>query len=296
MIVSLQAFAKVTARPVLKETAMLTDVFVPLLTYPDATSAAGVEEALLITQKFASSATACAVEIDIPDLSNRLSLDLVNVAGMAAAAEARSHAFGVELLERFKQHAGGLKAESDTIKCRLDQVGELLCSRARTHDLTVMLLDPHSSYKRMLVEALIFGAGRPVLVVPENFKHRSADHLAVAWDGSRAASRAVHDAMPLIEAGQSVSLITAFDDKAIGAGAVADLVAYLERHNVKSSHHDIGVAGKSIGPALQEAALSQGAGILVMGAFGHSRLRDFVLGGATRTTLEDCRLPVLFSH
>lgn len=143
----------------------------------------------------------------------------------------------------------------------------------------------------------MFGSGRPVLVLPAASPLSPVhEHIAIAWDGGRAAARAVQDAMPLLVKARLVTLLTACDDKAIGESTVAGLAAYLSRHGVETKHHDVSSAGIKIGAALQAGATRQGAGLLVMGAFGHSRIRDFVMGGATRSTLDDVTLPIFLSH
>ena len=101
--------------------------------------------------------------------------------------------------------------------------------------------------------------------------------------------------MPLLAKAEKVVLVTAFDDKSIGEAAVTALTEYLDRHSIVSSHVDTSSAGKTVGSVLQVEARAQGAGLLVMGAFGHSRLRDFVLGGATKNVLHDLKMPVFLS-
>lgn len=274
---------------------MLTDIFVPLLTYPDATPTETFEELALLSQPFATSIAVCAFEIDIPDLSTRWGSKIVDVAGMTAAAEADSKAHAKALIDAAT--SSGITISPKTARVTQSQLGNLAASMARYHDMSVVGLDPHSPSKRALAEALIFGAGRPVLVAPEGVNGNwELGTIAIAWDGGKAASRAVHDAMPLIVKAEQVVLVTAFDDKAIGEDAVLELAEYLNRHGVRSNHHDVSVSGKTVGAALQQAAHSRGAGLLVMGAFGHSRVRDFIVGGATQSTLEGLKMPVFFSH
>lgn len=274
---------------------MLTDAFVPLISYPDVTPTSAFAELALLLHAFAKTVTVCAFEMDIPDLSNRLSSKSLDTAGAAAAAEARSRATAKALVEAAT--SSSLTVTPKTVRVTQQQLGTLAETMARSHDVSLVEVDPASAEKTALAQSLIFGSGRPVLVVPEGLKGNwDLGKIAIAWDGGRAASRAVHDAMPLLAKAGHASLVSAFDDKDIGEHAALDLAEYLERHEISSSHLDVSVAGRTVGAALQHAALSQGAGLLVMGAFGHSRLRDFVLGGATQSTLRALKLPVLFSH
>jgi nucleotide-binding universal stress UspA family protein len=135
------------------------------------------------------------------------------------------------------------------------------------------------------------------MVSPEGVESSGdMETIAIAWDGGRSASRAVHDAMPLITKARKAVLLTAYSDKEIGEASVAELSAYLDRHGVATSHHDVSSPGKVLGAAFQTAAHENGAGLLVIGAFGHSRLRDFVLGGVTRDILHELKMPVFLSH
>jgi len=283
--------------PSMEEPVLLTDVFVPVLTYPEATPAEALNAAASLARLFARSLDVCAFEIDIPDLRNRMGAAFINVEGMAAAAEARSRGAAHALLSQAEAIAAPMEARTETVRVTLDQVGSAAARRARYHDLALVSLDNASSDHRALAESLVFGSGRPVMLVPHgSTAGTTIDHVAIAWDATAAASRAVHDAMPLLAVAGSVSLLTAGEEKDIAGKSVAAITAHLERHGLRVSHVDLPVAGQPVGAVLQDGARSQGAGLLVMGAFGHSRVRDFVLGGATRLVLENLRVPVLLSH
>ena len=95
---------------------------------------------------------------------------------------------------------------------------------------------------------------------------------------------------------KQVVIVTVREDKPIDSAGVEGLRALFSRHGIEAQHRDIGLEGKSIGEAMQSHALASDAGLLVMGAYGHNRLRELVLGGATRSTLANMRLPILMSH
>lgn len=122
-------------------------------------------------------------------------------------------------------------------------------------------------------------------------------HVALAWDGSRAAARALADVMPLLSDNARITAITVNGDKALDDDDIsARLASTLRERGVEAWSRIVYPGGRTISAALQEAAIQAGAGLLAMGGFGHSRLRDFILGGATQGVFADVRLPVLISH
>lgn len=142
--------------------------------------------------------------------------------------------------------------------------------------------------------------GRPLLVVPYAFERRPVGRrVLVAWNASREAARAVSDAMPLLRRAAEVHVV-AFRPK-IAAGAHgeepgADISLYLARHGVKVTAAAYDDAQIDIGNQLLSRAFDLSADLIVMGAWGHSRLREYILGGVTRTLLESMTVPVLMSH
>jgi len=148
--------------------------------------------------------------------------------------------------------------------------------------------------------SLLLAAGRPVLVVPYAFERRPVGRqVLVAWNASREAARAVSGALPLLKRAGHVHVI-AFspgkDGAAHGEEPGADVGLYLTRHGVKVtvSRHDS--AGVDVGNQLLSRAFDLSVDLVVMGAWGHSRLHELVLGGVTRTLLESMTVPVLLAH
>lgn len=276
---------------------MLTDVFVPLLTYPDADTETTIEGAMRVCRPFATNVAFTTFEVDIPNIAYSLGSEFYDVSGLIAEAEKFSRANTERLGKHIAQLGGALPVTSAATRMRQDEITLAATAMATLHDLSIIEVKPGAIGQRELAEGLVFGSGRPILVLPAASPLAPVhDHIAIAWDGGRAAARAVQDAMPLLTRARSVTLLTAFDDKAIGEATVAGLAAYLSRHGVETRHHDVSSAGIRIGAALQTGAKEQGAGLLVMGAFGHTRIRDFVLGGATRSMLDDVKLPIFLSH
>jgi nucleotide-binding universal stress UspA family protein len=145
---------------------------------------------------------------------------------------------------------------------------------------------------------VLFGSGGPVVLLPSQHKRLSRlERIVVAWDFSREAARALSDALPLLTLSHEVRIVTVFGEKHLETTATtADVEHFLTRHQIKYSLNRIAFEGGNIGRFLMDYAVGVDADLLVMGAYGHSRLREFVLGGATRAMLRDPRLPVLLSH
>jgi nucleotide-binding universal stress UspA family protein len=158
--------------------------------------------------------------------------------------------------------------------------------------------DPQSSDSAPddLADELVLTVGRPVLVVPFASKVTKVGRQAmVAWNASREATRAAHDALPLLQRADQV-IVYSINPSEKEPAPGADMAAHLVEHGVNAlARHAVG-RDTSAGEALLAAAADHGSDLLVMGAYGHSRLRELVLGGATRHVLVNMTLPVLMSN
>jgi nucleotide-binding universal stress UspA family protein len=149
------------------------------------------------------------------------------------------------------------------------------------------------------IDELVLSCGRPVLVVPYAGHFGGAFRRAlVAWNASTEASRAMSGALPLLGRADRVNVVVfqAGSPGDHGEQPGADVALYLARHGVKAAVSTYGSRGLEIGEQILTRAADLSADIIVMGAWGHSRMRELVLGGATRTLLESMTLPVLMSH
>ena len=164
--------------------------------------------------------------------------------------------------------------------------------------------DPDSYLGDFFPENLVLSCGRPVLLVPNAGNERSTGgRVLVAWDGSREATRAVHDALPFLRAAASTTILTVNgmhagrdDDERIRLPG-ADIATVLARHGVQVEVADTETgAGGSVGEVLLSQVADGGVDLLVMGAYGHARWRELMMGGATRTILKSMTVPVLMSH
>lgn len=153
---------------------------------------------------------------------------------------------------------------------------------------------------RKLLESLLLETGRPTLVVPCAGKFPTVGtRVIVAWNGSREAARALHDAVPLMAGAQAHILCahTAAKEARADATPVSHAARVLEHHGVAVEiEHGPGGADLTIGELLLSRAADFNADLIVMGAYGHGRMRELVLGGVTRTLLESMTVPVLFSR
>jgi nucleotide-binding universal stress UspA family protein len=170
---------------------------------------------------------------------------------------------------------------------------QILAEAAHTVDLVVVSKRGGGDTERhALVEHLAMAAGVPVLMLPERGAGEPGKVVIAGWNGSREASRAVHDALPFLTAAERVVLC------AIGAEAIATLepaAAMLRRNGVPVQAEPIPEPEQDVGETLLSQAAAHGADLLVAGAYGHSRLRELVFGGVTRHLLQAATLPVLFS-
>jgi nucleotide-binding universal stress UspA family protein len=153
---------------------------------------------------------------------------------------------------------------------------------------------------RRVFAGLLFESGRPVLVIPPHHPCQwLATHVVVAWQPTREATRALHDAMPLLARATSVDVLMVDPEPRTGGHGElpgADIGTHLARHGLRVNVVRRERGRDSVATALLRHAADTGAGLLVAGGFGHSRLREWMLGGTTDGLLEAMHLPVLFSH
>jgi nucleotide-binding universal stress UspA family protein len=181
---------------------------------------------------------------------------------------------------------------------------EVLCSQARYGDLLVVSQNPSAGDflpgGHEMPDRVILSAGRPVLVVPYIYKGEPiGKRVMVAWDAGRMAARAVHDALPIMEKAENVTIMVAnpkAGDDGHGDVPGADLATHLSRHGVKAVANHTVSKDMDIGDLLLTRVADDQADMLVLGAYGHARWRELVLGGVTAHILEHMTVPVLMSH
>ena len=227
----------------------------------------------------------------------------------AAAAASVADELIKESQQRAEQVTGRLTARMDKLESehdlrRLDvypgAVGSALAAAVRTADLFVGTRpygDPTG--QEHVEEQVLFQSGRGCLFVPPNRKPpREYASILVAWKESREAARAVSEALPFLQQARQVVVALVEDhgpSEQFRIEAGEDIGRYLSRHGVSAEIRKIGGWAHAGEALINEAALT-GSDMIVMGGYGHSRLREFVLGGATRHVLEHANIPVLMGH
>jgi nucleotide-binding universal stress UspA family protein len=277
---------------------MRLQLLLPLVTYPDCNSDAVVPNAVAVAAHLDADLIALALNVDIPPVSNALSQVLLDLPKMSGQAEALSRRRGESLLLKMSDaaHKRGLPISSSTLTDGPALLGEAAARCARYHDLAAAGWEAGNPTSAMTAEALIFGSGRPTVLMPELTTIERIDRVAIAWDGSRVAARAVADALPFLQRASKIHVLTVIDEKPLDEGIGTRLASGLHKRGLPADSATIKAEDCAISVTLQEHALEAGAELLVMGGYGHSRVRDFVLGGATKGILNDLRLPVLLSH
>jgi len=194
----------------------------------------------------------------------------------------------------------GISAEPVMTSASLAGAGDRFASMARRFDLAIVgQAQPEiSSMEQIIGETTLFESGRPMIMVPYIQKAPfKTGNVMICWDGSRTAARAVADAIPIIRnSGRAEIVIVASERGKQDEIEGADIGQHLARHGLKVDVHRISGGDIDVGDALLSHAADSGADLMVMGGYGHSRLREFVLGGVTRSIFESMTVPVLLSH
>jgi nucleotide-binding universal stress UspA family protein len=268
-----------------------------LTSYPDQTPVSVVNGAVSLASSLGAhiAAISCEVHVQVPGSF----LSFGTAGGIAAGEAHRSLKTAQALLAAFESVAekAGVLHETILERSHSHQVPNRLAEYARLRDLTIVPVP--ESYDQWYAEAIIFGSGRPTLVLPESapLGPFELNIVIVAWDFSRAAARAVADAIPMLERAKTVRIVTVTNDKVIDSKhSSEELAKNLSRHGIDVVVDRVDAAGRSIGNVLKREVADYNADLLVMGAYGHSRFSEFVLGGATKSMLSKPPLPILFSH
>jgi len=205
-------------------------------------------------------------------------------------------------IDRFNATAGraGLTVEPTKLTASLASAGEQFGRIARRFDLAIVAqAEPDKdAVEALIAESTLFESGRPVIVVPYIQKGPlKLNRVMACWDGSRQATRAIADAMPLLErAGQVELVIVANERGKQDEIPGADMGQHLARHGLKVDVNRITEGDIDVADALLSHATDASIDFMVMGGYGHSRLREFVLGGVTRSILRSMTVPALMSH
>lgn len=227
----------------------------------------------------------------------------VMLSELYAELRAKGEANAAVLRRRLEQET--IAHEVRLNEARFTEPPQAIALQARYADLSILTAasqqEPDdAAIIRGFFSALLFESGRPVLVIPP---HHPIElpflHAVVAWQPTREATRALHDAMPLLLAAGSVDVVTVdplVSESRHGEQPGADIATHLARHGLKVNVVVRPRQQETVATALLRHAAESKANLLVAGGYGHSRLREWVLGGTTRELLQAIHLPILFSH
>lgn len=279
---------------------MVKDLFVPLLRSP--ADAFALDAAAALGRAFGAHVVALAtLEHPVPLVTEFGYLPIES--GQRELEQARELTAAMVAAARERLAGEGLSSEVHQTETMLLWSEETAALHARHADLSVLgRPDDTGETPRFALtfKSLLMHSGRPVLVVPTGATLRAPVARAViAWKPTAEAARAVHDALPLLAADAEIEVLMIDPEPGEsrhGELPGADLAAHLARHGRRVSVLSQPREGRSEGAAILRHAAESGAELLVMGGYGHSRWREVVLGGATRSVLDGMRSPVLFSH
>jgi len=223
-----------------------------------------------------------------------------NWAAQSEDAKQELYARGSEI-ERFLAEAG-ISAEIKRWLMMEHSIEAGTAEHALFADVTFLsrTFPEERGFARQVVSGVLFGAGKPIIVAePRQFGTLSWKTVLVGWDNEKPAARAVAEAIPLLARADNVHILCVDPDAVSQRDGEApgwDLATYLARHGVQATVHTQPSGGNPVATVLTEFAEDLGADGLVMGAYGHSRLRQRLLGGTTRNLIETSKLPILMAH
>lgn len=215
------------------------------------------------------------------------------------------------IIEQAKSEAAENLAKAETVfrraagaindidwRCAIAFPDSFALEQARAADLVVVGRQgpDDASHGRMAISPgdLVMGLGRPILVVPPRKEHLSGKHVVIAWKDTREARRAVWDALPLLKRAERVFVLAIGPDA--GAQGAADVSDHLQRHGVPSRATIRSEPTRFVVDELTGFAEQEGADLIVSGAYGHSRMREWLFGGVTQDLLDSTPIPCLLSH
>src|ERR1700682_5191489 len=236
-----------------------------------------------------------------PDFPGYVTLEIPP--DIVAAIVAESEKAALTAIERFEDAARRslVSAEHRLLKSIGADAPLVLSTLARRFDLSVfMQSEPDGVDNDDMIETSLFESGRPLIVVPYIQKEGlNLDHMVCCWDGSRAAARAINDALPLLVKAMTVDLLIVLNEKTTSAGNEvrgAEIAKHLARHDVKVQIVTVPAPDIDVTNAILSYVADISGTLIVMGGSGRAKLREMILGGVTRGMLQSMTVPVFMSH
>lgn len=206
-------------------------------------------------------------------------------------------------IKRFDEAAkrSQLSAEHRLVRTVGAAAPTLFAALARRFDLSIFVQSsPDGADNDDMIESALFESGRPVVVVPYIQKDGlKLDHVVCCWDGGRAAARAINDALPLLVKADKVDLLIIENDKTNNETTEirgVEMASHLARHDVKVEIEIIPAPDIDVAEAILSHVADESGTLIVMGGYGHAKLREIILGGVTRAMLKSMTVPVFMSH
>ncbi|MGZ6018540.1 MAG: universal stress protein [Phenylobacterium sp.] len=278
------------------------DLALTALTFPDPTPDRAIQTGVALARRLGGELALLALRVRVPVPRRALAGAAMGFEELALEEEGLSRAAAQQLGDVAECAAAreGQPLRLASISGVLLEESEALMLAARTRDLCLLPIGPSVAASRGVAEAVLLGSGRPVLVYSEDLVLAPASRfatVAIAWDGGERAARAVGDALPVLKAAGQVRVFVAADSLLAHGGADAtDLLAYLARHGITAVVDHWPLSGHSAASVLETYVGETGIDLLVMGAFAHTRAREYVFGGVTRRVLEAPFCPTFMSH
>lgn len=260
---------------------------------------AGLDAAARVAGRFAGHLRGLFVRVPpgdvVPYVGEQVSPDLIERLQRSAEAEqARLEQQARSQFETVTSGQGGGGSTSEWLEIE-GEVAETVVRYGRLADLIVFAQgdDPDRRRRTSVIETVLLESGRPLLLVPAGWTEQVGHTVAIAWNGRSEAARAVHAALPILEAAARVHILTAVTHRTAFERSL-ELQGYLERHGISAERQKLGVG--QVGENLARQAVALGCDLLVMGGYGRSRLTELVLGGVTRHIMTHLDRPVLLAH
>jgi nucleotide-binding universal stress UspA family protein len=273
---------------------MIRDIIVNLSIYEG--SEPTVDYAISVASSFEAHVTGIAFALTTPVSG------LGYIGAQIIDERSNNEAKAKAVMDRFSATSAraGVSAEQRMLNANIDRAGDQFARIARLFDLAIVSqANPdRGAVEGMISESTLFGSGRPVIMVPYIQKAPlKLDRVMVCWDGSRPAARAVADAMPFLERAKQVEVVIVTNElRKNNEIEGVDVGQHLARHGLNVEVRRIPRGNIDVADALLSHTADSGADFMVMGGYGHSRMREFVLGGVTRSIFHSATVPTLMSH
>ena len=275
---------------------MIKDILVNLSTQTDRDAAC--DYAISVAREFEAHLTGVAFDYVAGSPGTIFDGGVATVIAAYRAENRRVAQLAKDKFENVAKEAGVL-AEAHILTAGVAAAGATFGNTARNHDLSIVgQARPDSeAMEELIVEGALFGSGRPVLVVP--YIQRTGlklDRVMVCWDGSRNVARAIADAMPILKRAGAIDVVTIQPQERRSELPGASIARHLARHALKVELKQMVGTDIDVPNMVLSYACDSSTDLIVMGGYGHSRLREFVLGGVTRGMLENMTVPAFMAH